>query len=65
MGRKIRNAIKNCQNYIYRFYYKGNVLAEPLKIGRGTPAFRKKQFDYIALEKPPYQHLVELQYISL
>jgi hypothetical protein len=26
------NAIKNYQNYIYQFHYKGNVLTEPLKV---------------------------------
>ena len=29
---KKKNAIKSYQKYIYKFHYKGNVLAEPLKV---------------------------------
>jgi hypothetical protein len=39
MGRKIKRAIKNCQNYIYQFRCKENTLAVSLEVVEGTQSF--------------------------
>jgi len=39
MRRKVKNAIKIYQNYIYQIQYKGNVLNEPLEVAHGTMGF--------------------------
>jgi hypothetical protein len=36
MGRKMKNAIANYQNYLYQFKCEENALAENLKVSRGT-----------------------------
>jgi hypothetical protein len=41
--------INNYQHYIYRFHYKGNVLAEPLKIARESPKSAEHGLNNIAL----------------
>jgi hypothetical protein len=39
MGGKKRSKIENRLGYIFRFLYKGTVLAEPLEVARRTPGF--------------------------
>jgi hypothetical protein len=46
MGKKMKMQLKVINYFNYRFYYKRNVLAEPLKIDVGTPRFRGTQLEY-------------------
>ena len=46
MGKKIKMQLKVINYFNYRFHYKRNVLAEPLKTDVGTPRFRGTQLDY-------------------
>jgi len=42
---KLKNAVKNYQNYFYQFQYKRNVLVEPLRVACGT-GFCRTQSEY-------------------
>jgi hypothetical protein len=62
MGRKIKNTIKNYQNYVYECNHKGKMLLETLAVVHRPQGFTEHNWNATSLEKLQASELDDLKF---